>query len=103
MEALQTFVAEFLRPLSASLIATAIFGGLFFGRIYNRILDVPPKMVYHKLVAGVGFIFLAFIFRLVSSFISTGAAVGSFVGWLAIMALWALYCLFIWIGQNKIP
>lgn len=88
-----------LAPLSFDFLLGTVVAGLFFGMVYNYKLKLPESFLYHKLVTGWGFIFFIFLFRVASAFI-TGAAVTNPAGWLGIAFIWALFCLFIWIGRN---
>lgn len=99
MTMLLTLLYGILAPLSIELLLAAITAGLLFGGIYNYRLGLPENMAYHKLVAGWGFIFCVFIFRLGSAALA-GTVITNPLGWIGIALLWGIFCLFIWSGTK---
>ena len=98
MEQLIAALQQIAAPLSVELIGGAIAAGICLGVFYNYPLNIDPKTVFHKLVAGWTFILFIFIFRLVSNaFGSHRPQVNSYFGWVGIAMLWGLFCLAIYI------
>lgn len=98
MEILFGILAEIFMPLTAELVLGSIAAGLCFGLVYNRILDLPVSVSYHTLISGIGFIFFLFLFRLGSAIMS-GIMITNPLGWVGIGLLWAIFCVFMWIGH----
>ncbi len=93
MEQLIAALQQIFAPLSVELIGGAIAAGVCLGVFYNYPLNIDPKTVFHKLVAGWTFILFIFIFRLVSSIINdSDRPVTNFFGWIGIALLWGLFC-----------
>ena len=98
MEQLIVALQQVFAPLSVELIGGAIAAGVCLGVFYNYPLNIDPKMIFHKLIAGWTFILFIFIFRLVSSaFGSNRPQVNSYLGWVGIALLWGLFCLAIYV------
>jgi len=99
MEQLIAALQQIAAPLSVELMGGAIAAGVCLGVFYNYPLNIDPKTVFHKLVAGWTFILFIFIFRLVNSIITPAGTrpVTSFFGWIGIALLWGLFCLAIYI------
>lgn len=86
-------------PLSPDIFLAAIVAGLIFGGIYNHFLGIPKSFVYHKLIAGWGFIVTMFLFRFLTGIITGAAVVANPLAWLGIGILWFIFCFFIFIAQ----
>lgn len=102
IETILGIISQIAKPLSPELLLVAIISGLLFGALYNHKVKVPKRLVYHKFVAGVWFIFSVYIFRVIQALATAGAltTVTNPAGWIGIALLWGLFCLFIWIGQS---
>ena len=103
MEVIINILAQVLRPLSLGLTFTSILAGVCLGVFYNYPLNVDPRMVYHKAVAGWVFIFFVFVYRLVSSIVEGTAPIvvsNQFWGWIGIGLLWTIFCTAIYITDR---
>lgn len=94
MEEILGIVAQILRPLSVGLIFTSILAGTCLGVFYNYPMNIDPRMVFHKAVAGWVFILFVFLYRMVNSLAegTAGIIVQQFWGWIGIAILWGIFC-----------
>lgn len=99
METLVAILAGILAPLSVGLLLTCIVAGLFFGIFYNYRLQLGEQIIFHKLVAGLGFIGFVFFYRLMTA-VLTASVVPNPAGWIGIGLIWATFCLFIYVGSK---
>lgn len=102
MEVILDILAQILRPLSLGLIVTSILAGACLGIFYNYPLNIDPRMVYHKAVAGWVFIFFVFLYRLISNLLDATqpSVVSQFWGWAGIGILWTIFCLAIYVTDR---
>lgn len=102
MEVILELLAQILRPLSVGLVLTSILAGTCLGVFYNYPLNIDPRMVYHKAVAGWVFIMFVFLYRMVNSLAdgTTGIVVQQFWGWIGIAILWGIFCAVIYLTNR---
>src|SRR5690349_12796372 len=102
MEVIISILAQILRPLSIGLVITSILAGTCLGIFYNYPLNIDPRMVYHKAVAGWVFILFVFLYRLVSSVVdgTTPVVANQFWGWIGIGILWTIFCAAIYVTDR---